>query len=156
MNTPDDMLYRLAYLTRYSNMPRVKDESVAEHCFFVALKVIGLAKEYDFNVGSAVTMAIIHDLPEIYLSDMTWETKTAFPDLAVEVVSPSDTAAEVNAKVEEYLKAGTRLVWVVYPDSRSVMVYRSLREVELLREGDELDGRPVFEDFHVLVDELFR
>ena len=78
------------------------------------------------------------------------------PDLAVEVVSPNDTAVEVNAKVEDYLKAGTRLVWVVYPDSRSVMVYRSLREVELLREGDELDGRPVFEDFHVLVDELFR
>lgn len=77
------------------------------------------------------------------------------PDLAVEVVSPSDTAAQVNAKVEEYLTAGTRLVGVVYPDSRSVMVYRSLRDVEVLREGDELDGRPVFEDFHVPVDELF-
>ena len=77
------------------------------------------------------------------------------PDLAVEVVSPSDTAANVNAKVEEYLTAGTRLVWVVYPDSRSVMVYRSLREVEVFHEGDELDGRPVFEDFHVPVDELF-
>ena len=47
------------------------------------------------------------------------------------------------------------MVWVVYPDSRSVMVYRSLREVELLREGDELDGRPVFEDFRVPIDELF-
>lgn len=77
------------------------------------------------------------------------------PDLAVEVVSPSDTAAEVNTKVEEYLTAGTRLVWVVYPDSRSVMAYRSVREVELLRQGDELDGRPVFEGFHVPVDELF-
>ena len=77
------------------------------------------------------------------------------PDLAVEVVSPSDSAVEVNAKVEEYLVAGTRLVWVVYPDSRSVMVYRSLRDVEVLREGDDLDGRPVFDDFRVRVDELF-
>ena len=77
------------------------------------------------------------------------------PDLAVEVVSPGDSAAEVNAKVEEYLAAGTRLVWVVYPDSRSVMVYRSIRDVEVLRDGDELNCRPVFEDFHVRVDELF-
>ena len=78
------------------------------------------------------------------------------PDLAVEVVSPSDTATAIQTKVEDYFSGGTRLVWVVYPDSRSVMVYRSLREVEVLHEGDELDGRPVFEDFRVLVDDLFR
>ena len=77
------------------------------------------------------------------------------PEFAVEVVSPSDTATEINAKVEEYLAAGTLLVWVVYPDSRSVMAYRSLREVEVLHTGDELDGRPVFEDFRIHVDELF-
>ena len=77
------------------------------------------------------------------------------PDLAVEVVSPSDTATAVQAKVEEYFAAGTLLVWVVYPDSRSVPVHRSLREVEALHEGNELDGRAVFDDFGVLVDELF-
>ena len=77
------------------------------------------------------------------------------PDLAVEVVSPSDTAAAMNAKVEEYFNAGTRLVWVVYPATRSVMVYRSLREIEVLHEGAELDGRPVFNDFGSPVGDLF-
>ena len=79
----------------------------------------------------------------------------AAPDLAVEVMSPSDTAAAIQAKIEEYFAAGSRLVWVVYPDSRSVTVYRSLHDIEVLHEGDELDARPVFDDFRVSVDELF-
>ena len=79
----------------------------------------------------------------------------AAPDLAVEVVSPRDTAAAIQAKIEEYFAAGSRLVWVVHPASRSVTVYRSLHDVEVLLEGAILDGRPVFEGFRVNVDELF-
>ena len=47
------------------------------------------------------------------------------PDIAIEVVSPGDTAAELEQKVGEYLAAGSRRVWVVYPSSRRVMVYRT-------------------------------
>lgn len=47
------------------------------------------------------------------------------PDIAIEVVSPGDTAAELEQKVGEYLAAGSRRVWVVYPSSRRVMVYRA-------------------------------
>lgn len=46
------------------------------------------------------------------------------PDLAVEVVSPGDTAAEVEAKVRDYLTTGALRVWVVYPETRTVLVYR--------------------------------
>jgi Uma2 family endonuclease len=46
------------------------------------------------------------------------------PDLAVEIVSPSDTAVELEAKVHDYLRNGTLRVWVVYPDSRRVAVHR--------------------------------
>ena len=77
------------------------------------------------------------------------------PDLAVEVVSPSDSAAAVQSKVEDWLGAGTRLVWVVYPDTRSVTVYRSLNEAEVLSEPDALDGAPVLTDFAVPVSDLF-
>ena len=77
------------------------------------------------------------------------------PDLAVEVVSPSDSAPAVYAKVEEYFAAGARLVWVVYPDTRSITVHRSPGESETLHEGDTLDGEPVFEDFHAPVSDLF-
>ncbi|HYL77704.1 MAG TPA: Uma2 family endonuclease [Bryobacteraceae bacterium] len=45
------------------------------------------------------------------------------PDLAIEVVSPRDTATHLKSKVDAYLKAGSATVWVVYPDSRSVMVH---------------------------------
>ncbi len=77
------------------------------------------------------------------------------PDLAVEVVSPNDSAASVYVKVKEYFTAGTRLVWVVYPDTRSVTVYHSPGENKILHEGATLDGEPVLEGFEVQVSELF-
>ena len=77
------------------------------------------------------------------------------PDLAVEVISPSDSASYVHAKAEDWLRAGTRLVWIVYPDSRSVMVYRSLEDVTVVSADAALDGSPVFEDFSVPVADLF-
>src|SRR5438045_2039030 len=46
------------------------------------------------------------------------------PDLAVEVVSPTDTAEEVEEKIDQYLAAGSRLVWVIYPRRRTVAVHR--------------------------------
>jgi len=48
---------------------------------------------------------------------------TTAPDLAVEIVSPSETADEVRDKVRDYLAAGTPLVWVVYPRSKEVLVH---------------------------------
>ena len=77
------------------------------------------------------------------------------PDLAVEVVSPNDSAASVQSKVEEWLGAGTRLVWVAYPDTQSVAVYRSLHEAEVLSESDTLGGAPVLAGFAVPVRNLF-
>jgi Uncharacterized protein conserved in cyanobacteria len=77
------------------------------------------------------------------------------PDLAVEVVSPHDTAEEVEAKVLDYLEAGTRMVWIVRPRTRTVTVYRSLREVQVLRPGDTLDGGDVLPGFTLPVEALF-
>ena len=59
--------------------------------------------------------------------DGYWELA---PDLAVEVVSPNDTAAEVQSKAQMWLESGVRLVWVVYPDTRSVVVHKSLKVFE--------------------------
>lgn len=77
------------------------------------------------------------------------------PDLAVEVLSPSNTAAEITAKVRDYLAAGTRLVWVLDEDDMSVRVFRTGRGPRVLRAGDELDGEEVLPGFRVAVSELF-
>lgn len=77
------------------------------------------------------------------------------PDLAVEVVSPGDSSDEVQEKVEEYLAAGTRMVWVVHPRTRSVAVYRSLRDVKILRGDEALTGEDVLAGFECKVSEIF-
>ena len=77
------------------------------------------------------------------------------PDLVVEVVSPGDSADAVRDKIRNWLEVGTRLVWVLYPEPRSVVVHRRGHTAEKLSEEDILDGAPVLEDFAVRVRELF-
>lgn len=77
------------------------------------------------------------------------------PDLAVEVVSPNDLYSEVRTKVEEYLRAGVRLVWVIDPDTRSVDVRRADGSVSQLGEKDELTGEDVLPGFRCAVRDLF-
>lgn len=78
------------------------------------------------------------------------------PDIAVEVVSPANSASEIQQKVLEYLAAGSRLVWVVDARSRSVTVYRHRNEIRVLMEGDALDGADVLPDFRLEIADLFR
>ena len=75
-------IYKLAYITRYSGVPRIKDESVAEHSFFVAALVIKLHEAYDFDIGTALQMAISHDWAEAFIGDATHITKLAYPGIA--------------------------------------------------------------------------
>ena len=77
------------------------------------------------------------------------------PDLAVEVVSPSDTYEEVEEKVAQWLRAGTLLVWVVNPKLRTVAVRSSAKKVRILSEADELLGGVVLPGFTCRVSELF-
>ncbi|WP_169978050.1 Uma2 family endonuclease [Tautonia rosea] len=77
------------------------------------------------------------------------------PDLAVEVVSPSDLAAELDCKLVEYFEAGVSLVWVVYPETRRVFVFSSATEVRILSASDELDGGTVVPGFRLALTRLF-
>ena len=77
------------------------------------------------------------------------------PDLAVEIVSPSNTASEIQEKVLEYLEAEARLVWVVDPQTRVASTYRSRDEIRLLGEEDELEGGDVLPGFRLALRELF-
>ena len=77
------------------------------------------------------------------------------PDLAVEVVSPSDRPDEVAAKVQEWLQAGCSMVWVVQPDSRTVAVHRRGHEVTALKGPDALVGGDVLPEFSMPVTTIF-
>jgi Uma2 family endonuclease len=69
------------------------------------------------------------------------------PDLAVEILSPDDNARDVLDKVGEYVKAGTRLVWVIDPDRRRAVVHRSLTDVQRLTKADSLAGEELLPGF---------
>jgi Uma2 family endonuclease len=77
------------------------------------------------------------------------------PDLAVEVMSPSNLAEEVLQKVQEYLKAGVKLVWVVYPLQRQVFVHESPTQLRVLTAAHTLDGGTVLPGFTLSLNRLF-
>ena len=77
------------------------------------------------------------------------------PDLAVEVVSPSDSYTDVQEKVFDWLEAHTRMVIVVMPRRRAVAVYRSLTEIVMLTENDALEGGDVVPGWTMPVRDLF-
>jgi Uma2 family endonuclease len=77
------------------------------------------------------------------------------PDLAAEVVSPNDLYEELDQKIEEYLRAGVRVVWIVSPLNRLVRVYRLDGTCSSIREGGELEGEDVVPGFRCPVSELF-
>jgi Uma2 family endonuclease len=76
------------------------------------------------------------------------------PDLAVEVLSPSERARHLLDKVGEYLEAGVRLVWIVDPRKAKAIVYRSPSDVSELGLDDELDGGDVLPGFRCRLSEI--
>ncbi len=77
------------------------------------------------------------------------------PDLAVEVISPSNSAPEMSRRVRLYLDAGVRLVWVVDPSQRTITAYAPDRTARMFVDGETLDGGDVLPGFRLPVGELF-
>src|SRR5688572_6455978 len=77
------------------------------------------------------------------------------PDLAVEIVSPSNRSRDLLDKAHQFLDAGSRLVWVVNPIRQTVTVYRSRTDVTVLRIQDTLDGADVLPGFTLPLSRLF-
>jgi Uma2 family endonuclease len=77
------------------------------------------------------------------------------PDLAIEVLSKSNTIREIQRKIREYFEAGTRLVWIVDPQARTVEVYTRQDRSKLLTESQTLDGGDVLPGFTLSLSDLF-
>lgn len=77
------------------------------------------------------------------------------PDLVAEVVSFNDLAEDMQQRVSEWLEAGVRLVWVVFPNQQTVYAYRSITDVRVYTAADTLDGGDVLPGFTCAVASLF-
>jgi len=77
------------------------------------------------------------------------------PDLAVEVVSPTNLAEEIDSKITDYFQSGVRLVWVFYPDSGRVYVYQSPTQVSIVERTDTLDGGEVLPGLRLPMAQLY-
>ena len=111
--------------------------------------------ETTFKVGERTAKP---DVAFVSTAQLTGDKTKGFsipPDLAIEVVSPSDVQSRIAAKVLAYLEAGTRLVWVLEPVSKTVTVYRSETDIETLTRDDTLTGEDVVPGFACPVAPLF-
>ncbi len=112
-----------------------------------------IASQPDTVLAPSLAFVVKHRLP----ADIS--TLVGFfpgaPDLAVEVVSPGDTYAEVEDETARYLEAGTQLVWILRPKQRRVEVHRADSTSALLSSGDALDGEVVVPGFKLAIARIF-
>ena len=111
--------------------------------------------ETTFQVGERTAKP---DVAFVATAQLTGDKTKGFsipPDLAIEVVSPSDVLSRIAEKALAYLDAGTRLVWVLEPVSKTVTAYRSETDIETLTRDDTLTGEDVIPGFTCPVAHLF-
>lgn len=120
-------------------------------------KLGGLVTEMDCRLGTATIR--IPDLAFVTagrLRDMDLNDRIeGAPDLAVEIVYPSNSPADLALKVRQYLQAGARLVWVIYPETRLVYIYRPDGSFECREDGQVLDAPAMFPGWSLPLLDLF-
>lgn len=122
--------------------------TVVAEMLFVLDPEQNLRRRPDVAFVSAKHWPLHRELPE----SGDWEV---VPDLAVEVVSPTDEFSDVVAKVREYFEYGVRRVWVILPEERQVYVYDSPTQVRILAEAETLSGGDLLPGFSLPLASLF-
>lgn len=166
----DDTLYEVVNGQRVEKPPM---SAKANRLAFVLAKQMDIFAEPK-NLGQAGTETIflldaqtnLQRRPDaFFLSFERWAANQPIPDtdpwpvvpnLAVEVISPSNFANAMREKVAEYFQAGVERVWIVYPRAKQIDVYESPTSVRILTVADTLDGGPVLPGFQLPLANLFR
>lgn len=129
------------------------------------LKQLARAKSNVF-VGASVGFQLVGEvrrIPDVAASEkselFSLERRQGWyvgaPALAVEIVSPVNTAEDLDLKTRQYFEAGSQSVWVVYPETRHVLVYRSDGRVENRREGESITEPELFGEAAIPVSDFF-
>ena len=122
--------------------------SVVSEMLFTLRKSPLLRRRPDVAFVSANRWALDRPIPR----DNGWDV---VPELAVEVVSPTDPIEDVMDRILDFLAAGSVRVWLVFPKTRQVYVYDSPTSIRVLGPDDELDGEPVLPGFKCPVSSIF-
>jgi Uma2 family endonuclease len=118
-------------------------------------KIGTLISEYDVQL-SGIQMR----RPDVaYLTKeqivLTKQGEDEIPEFAIEIISGNDKANKVEEKTIEYFKAGVKVLWLIYPDNKTVQVYTSLKQAQICTDDDICSAKPVLEDFEIKVSDIF-
>lgn len=101
-------------------------------------------------------------LPDVSFVAAHWvetEDRESFyriaPDLAIEIISPSERAVDIRAKLKDYLRTGVRQVWLVYPETQEVVVHHANGDVKTYERGQTVPGGDLLPDFELPVADIF-
>lgn len=139
-----DRIYNLRFVQRYSLTPRITSETVAEHSFFVSAFVLELHQTYEFDLGKALSMALIHDFAECEIGDITLTAKLNHPNLVKQVEIAERKVMKsfgepIHTLYEEYIQRESVESFVVkYADILQVRQY--LRNESKIGQGSTIDG----------------
>ena len=132
------------------------------------LFTFGRSTNLGYGFGDGCTYQLTHNL--IFIPDASFvsasKTQKPFPkkflfapDFAVEIISPSNTQREILFKTESYLRYGTKMVWIVYPEDEVVDVWRTMPDGSLnkrtFKKEDTLSGEDVLPNFSLPVSDIF-
>ncbi len=136
----------LSDMKRYNNRIRIKDESIAEHSFFVAYNILKVGYDYKLPaevINEAVSMAIAHDFPESFTSDLPHDCKQRYPELrsillTIERKFLKDDMPELSEQYEKLVKNDSLAALLVeLGDAISVLQYTN-REISLGNKTDDM------------------
>lgn len=106
-----------------------------------------------------VQLMRLPDVSFVAVSRVKTENRQSYyqlaPDLAIEIISPSERAVDIRAKLREYLRAGVRQVWQVYPETQEVIVYLPDGTVRTYEVGQVIPGADVLPDLALPVEDIF-
>jgi Uma2 family endonuclease len=146
----------------------VLEESIIAGFIISCLNGFVLPSKLGFVSGEAGTFKLVSGLVRIPdVAFVSWDRLAGrklptepipllAPDLAVEVISRSNTKVEIDRKLREYFAAGTRLAWVIDPKKRIARVYTSARRFKRITEKQSLDGGSVLPGFEVPLQDVLK
>jgi Uma2 family endonuclease len=165
---PDDVLYEVVdgeIREKNVGVPELEIASLLHGFLFTFLRQTKLGRvltEMIFRIDKAKDLQRRPDVA--FVSHSKWPANRRapkvsvwdlVPDLAIEIVSPSNSAADVQRKIHEYFDAGVSTVWVIYPEQKTIYIYASSAQIRVLQLGDELDGGDLLPGFKLPLSALF-